>query len=242
MSFQRVFHLRNQRYYKKQLQNHQKFPSLCDVPISSTISLKELRRTNLLIIYQRIIDRLLEIYCDNEIFTPLTEISQQDSVIVREELNTLDDIILYASSVFESINTNEMLTICFSKTNRFVECVLIEIKNNSTIKSSYKLCSNYTTKNLINIYMTNILENYLYTQRCIELLNKVCCDMRIIYDTNHTVIYVSRYRFFIDKYLYCEIRESISGQSYNTFEEFANFVYSNLVQQSDDSISLRFVE
>jgi len=241
MSFQRVFHLRNQRYYRKQIQNYQKFPSLCGVPMSLTY-FEELRRTNLLIIDQQIIDQLLEIYCDNEIFTPLTEISQQDSVIVREELNTLDDIILYASSVFESINTNEMLTICFSKTNRFVECVLIEIKNNSTIRSLYHLCDNYKSKNIVNRYMTNILENYLYTQRCIELLNKVCCDVRIVYDAYHTVMHVSRYRFSINKSSCNEIQERISGQSYNTFEVFANFVYSNLVQQSGDGISLRFVE
>ena len=240
MSFQRVFHLRNQRYYRKQLQN-QKFPSFCNVPISLTY-LEELRRTNLLIICKRIIDQLLEIYCDNEIFTPLTEISQQDSVIVQEELNTLDDIILYASSVFESINTNEMLTICFSRSNMFVKCVLIEIKNNSIIRSSYHLCDNYKSKNIVNRYMTNILENYLYTQRCIELLNKVCRDVEIVYDANHTIIHVNIYHFFIDKYSFYKIRESISGQSYNTFEEFANFVYSNLVQQSDDGISLRFVE
>lgn len=241
MFFQRVFHLRNQRYYSKQIQNYQKFPSLCGVPMSLTY-LEELQHTNLLIISRRIVSRQPEIYCDNEIFTPLTKISQQDSVIVREELNTLDDIILYASSVFESINTNDMLTICFSKNGIFVRCTLTEIKNNDTITSSYTLCSNYTTKNLINIYMTNILENYLYTQRCVELLNKVCCGVRIVYDAHHTVIHVSRYRFSIDKSSCYKIRESINSQSYNTFEEFANFVYSNLVQQIGDGISLRFVE
>lgn len=226
MSFHQVFHRRDQRYHNHK--NKRQIPILCGVPMS-------LKRT---IVESKNVNKRLS--CDT--LSIFENVPYCQNIRVPKELVTLDDIISHASSVFESINTNEMLTICFSKNDTFVKCVLIEMKNNSTIRSLYTLCSNYTSKNLINKYMTNILENYLYTQRCIELLNKVRRDVRIIYDANHTVMNINKYRFSIDKSLCYKIHESINGQSYNTFEEFANFVYSNLVQQSGDSISLRFVE
>ena len=121
---------------------------------------------------------------------------------------------------------------------------LTEIKNNDTIISSYTLCDNYKLKNYINEEITHILNNYLYAQKCIELLKKVCCDIRIVYDTIRIVIHIYGYHLYINKTSYHEnkIYELNNGRSYNTFEEFSNFVYSNLVQQNGNIVTLRFVE